>query len=256
MKSMFRFAFIAIVAVAMTGCVSIQGGKSSCGSCVKKAKACDSQKKECSSSAKACDSKKKECSSSAKACDEGWVSLLNGKDLSNWNATGTATWEYKDGMLVGSSSDGKGHLYAGPIMTDMEVRGRFRLSNQGGGSNSGLYFRAKPSKDNPESWPTGYEAQICHNQAAHTGYMWKPGDPVGKATKLLTKDGEWFDMRAQAIGTSQKIWVNGELVMEFEDGDYTDGNVAIQVHNAGMTIEAKDLQYRDLSNCKKACDKK
>ena len=81
--------------------------------------------------------------------------------------------------------------------------------------------------------------------------MWKPGDPVGKATKLLTKDGEWFDMRAQVIGNQQKIWVNDELVMEFEDGDYTDGNVAIQVHNAGMTIEAKNLQYRDLSSCSK-----
>ena len=153
MKSLLRIASVAIVAVAMTGCVSIQSGKHSCNKCAAKtqscdsktkdcgsaAKACDSKKKDCGSAAKACDSKTKACDSGAKACDAGWVSLLNGKDLSDWKATGTATWEYKNGMLVGTSSDGKGHLYGGPIMTDMEVRGRFRLSNQGGGSNSGMY---------------------------------------------------------------------------------------------------------------------
>ncbi len=238
MKSIFRMAYVLLATVILTGCATTQGGSScSTGACPSSEKAA--------------------CSASKSKCDAAWVSLLNGKDLSNWNATGTATWSYKDGLMIGTSTEGKGHIYAGPEMTDMEVRGRFRLTSQGKNSNSGLYFRAKPTETDPESWPTGYEAQICHSQDAHTGYMWKPGNPIGKATKLLTKDGEWFDMRAQVIGGIQKIWVNDELVMTFDDtsfgpnGEYTSGNVAIQVHNAGMTIEIKELSYRDLTKCDK-----
>jgi hypothetical protein len=123
----------------------------------------------------------------------------------------------------------------------------FRLGDQGGGGNSGLYFRSNPPEDNPDGYPRGYEAQICHNQEAHTGWLWKPGTPTGKATALLTKDDEWFSMRVRAVGDSINIWVQDQLVMSYQDAEYKKGYFAIQCHNPGMTIEAKELYYRDLS---------
>ncbi len=174
-----------------------------------------------------------------------WISMFNGKDLKGWTIRGKADWKVEDGVLIGQGANG--HIYASPELTDLEVKGTFRISEQGGGSNSGLYFRANPPADNPESYPRGYEAQICHNQEAHTGWLWKPGTPTGKATKLITKDNEWFTMRVQAIGPNIKIWVNDELVMEYKDDEYKKGYFAIQCHNPGMTIEAKDLFYKDLS---------
>lgn len=177
--------------------------------------------------------------------NEGWKSLFNEKDLDGWTARGKAEWKVENGVLIGQG--GNGHIYAAPELTDLEVKGTFRLSNQGGGSNSGLYFRCNPPEDNPDGFPRGYEAQICHNQDAYTGWLWKPGTPTGKATKLITKDDEWFTMRVKAVGPVINIWVNNELVMTYEDDEYKKGYFAIQCHNPGMMIEAKDLYYKDLS---------
>ena len=121
----------------------------------------------------ACDTGKRttgEQSTAAEAVDAEWISLFNGENLEGWTARGDAEWTVVDGVLKGYG--GKGHLYADPELADLEVKGMFRLSDQGGGANSGLYFRAYPPEDNPDGFPRGYEAQICHNQEAHTGWLW------------------------------------------------------------------------------------
>lgn len=184
-------------------------------------------------------------SESSEATKSEWISLFNGKNLDGWTVRGKAEWKVENGAIIGSGKNG--HLYAAPELTDLEVKGTFRVSSQGGGSNSGLYFRSNPSAENPEGYPRGYEAQICHVQDAHTGWLWKPGAPTGKATKLITKDDEWFDMKVQAIGSALKIWVNNELVMTYTDEEYKKGFFALQCHNEGMMIEAKNLYYKDLS---------
>lgn len=178
---------------------------------------------------------------------ERWISLFNGKDLSGWTVRGDAVWTVKNGVLTGTTKGDQGHIYADPVLTDLEVKGMFRINDLGGGANSGLYFRANPPKDNPDGFPRGYEAQICNNQEAYTGWLWKPGTPTGKADTLLTKDGEWFPMRVRAVGDLIQIWVKHQLVMTYRDSEYKKGHFAIQCHNPGMTIEAKDLYYRDLS---------
>ena len=174
-----------------------------------------------------------------------WKSLFNGKNLDGLTVRGKATWTVQDGVLIGEG--GMGHIYLGPELTDLEAKGTFRITSTGAGSNSGFYFRANEPADNPDGFQRGYEAQICHNQDAYTGWLWMPGKPTGKATKLLTKDGEWFDYLIRAVGPKIQFWINGELVMTYEESTFTKGRFAIQGHNPGMKIEAKNLYYRDLS---------
>ncbi len=190
---------------------------------------------------------KSDKTSNLKSGQTGWISLFNGKNLDGWTVRGNANWLVKDGVLTGTSEKGTGHIYADPVLSDLEVKGMFRITDLGGGANSGLYFRANPPADNPESYPNGYEAQICHNQKAYTGWLWKPGKPTGKADTLLTKDGEWFSMKVRAVGSKLQIWVNDQLVMTYEDDEYKKGHFAIQCHNPGMVIEAKEIYYKDLS---------
>lgn len=174
-----------------------------------------------------------------------WISLFNGKDLTGWTVHGKATWLVQDGVLVGVG--GMGHIYTDAVCTDFELKGTFRVSSDPGSkSNSGLYFRANPPADNIDGFPRGYEAQICHNQDAYTGWLWKPGKPTGKATELLTKDGEWFNYRIKVVGSHIQFWINDELVMTYDDSEYKTGHFAIQGHNPGMKIEAKDLYYKNL----------
>ena len=173
-----------------------------------------------------------------------WISLFNGKDLAGWTPRGVAQWKVIDGVLTGEG--GRGHIYADPVSTNFEIRGEFRITNKGKTANSGLYFRANPPADNPDGFPSGYEAQICNNQDAFTGWLWKPGTPTRKASALLTKDGEWFEMRVKAEGSQIQIWVKDQLVTNHKDSDYVSGKFAIQCHNADMLAEAKNLYYRTL----------
>jgi hypothetical protein len=181
---------------------------------------------------------------SLNGAESNWVSLFNGKDLSGWTVRGKATWSVQDGVLVGAG--GMGHIYSDVTCSDLEVKGMFRITEQGAKANSGLYFRANPPADDLNGFPRGYEAQICNSQDAFTGWLWKPGKPTGKATKLLTKDGEWFSYRIRAVADNIQIWVNEELVMTYQDSEYKSGHFAIQGHNPGMKIEAKELFYRKL----------
>lgn len=173
-----------------------------------------------------------------------WISLFNGKDLTGWFVHGKATWTVQNGILTGEG--GMGHIYTNATCRDFEFRGEFRITEQGAKSNSGLYFRANPPADNPDGFPRGYEAQICHSQDAYTGWLWKPGKPTGKAIELHTKDGEWFEYRIQMNGTHIEFWVNRKLVMTYDDTEYKSGHFAIQGHNPGMKIEARKLRYREL----------
>ncbi len=171
-----------------------------------------------------------------------WISLFNKKNLDGWFVRGKAKWSVKDGIMIGDG--GMGHIYTDVDVTDFEVKGTFRISENG---NSGLYFRANPPEDNPDGWPKGYEAQIDNHQDAHTGWLWKPGNPTAKAKKLITKDNEWFTMKVKMIGDHLQIWVNDELMTEYTDSEFKKGHFAIQGHNPGQTIEIKELVYRDLS---------
>ena len=175
-----------------------------------------------------------------------WNSLFNGKDLKGWFVRGKATWTVQDGILFGEG--GMGHIYTDATCTDFEAKGMFRIS--GDKSNSGFYFRANPPTDNPDGFPRGYEAQICNNQDAYTGWLWKPGTPTGKATELLTKDGVWFEYRIKAVGNHIEFWINDKPVMTYDDSEYKTGHFAIQGHNPGMKIEAKELFYCNLDQAK------
>ena len=174
-----------------------------------------------------------------------WKSFFNGKNLDGWTVRGKAAWKVVDGVLIGEGENG--HIYAAPELTDLEVKGKFRITSTGKDANSGLYFRCNPPADNPNGYPRGYEAQICNSQDAHTGWLWKPGTPTGKASANPTKNGEWFDYRIRAVGSHMEFWINEKSVMIYDDNEYKKGFFAIQCHNPGMVIEAKDLYYRDLS---------
>ena len=183
------------------------------------------------------------CASQSEA--KKWISLFNGKDLTGWTVRGKATWTVENGVLTGVG--GMGHIYTDAVCTDFEAKGMFRLTaDTPGKGNSGFYFRANPPENNPDAFPRGYEAQICNSQDAYTGWLWKPGKGVGKATELLTKDGEWFEYRIKAIGDNIQFWINGKPVMTYKDSEYKTGHFAIQGHNPGMKIEAKELFYREV----------
>src|SRR5437879_2794160 len=101
--------------------------------------------------------------------DQGWVQLFNGKDLTGWKThpDDKATWEVKDGSLVGSGSE-VGHLYSERgDYENIDYLIEARINDKG---NSGQYFRARYMA----GYPKGYEAQInsTHPDPIKTGSLW------------------------------------------------------------------------------------
>ena len=171
-----------------------------------------------------------------------WKSLFNGKDLTGWTVHGKANWSVR--MVFWLVKVAWAIFILMQPVPILKQKGCFVFLIEKG--NSGFYFRCNPPADNPDGFPNGYEAQICNSQDAYTGWLWKPGKPTGKATELLTKDGEWFEYHIKMVGEHIQFWINEKLVMTYDDKEYKSGHFAIQGHNPGMKIEAKELYYREV----------
>ncbi|HYE02955.1 MAG TPA: family 16 glycoside hydrolase [Phycisphaerales bacterium] len=170
----------------------------------------------------------------------GWRPLI-GKDLAGWTKRGAGEWKVEEatGTLVGS--DGPGHLYTTETFTDLELRALVRVNAKG---NSGIYVRATPPRDNPDTWPVGYEAQIDnHDPKNFTGVVYGRAYPAG-ITAPLTRDEAWFDYRVLAMGDTVRTWINGVPMVDATLTELADGHVALQAHHAGNRIEYRDLAVR------------
>lgn len=181
-----------------------------------------------------------------KGSDEGWRPLFDGKDLSGWFATGLARWHVENGVIVGEA--GMGHLFTEASFTDFEVRLMVRVRPFKEDSpmrpNNGVYFRAQPNPDNPNNWPIGYEAQVFN----HLGSDYITGSLYNRvrASRLLTRDGDWFAMRIRAKGDHIQIFVNGQKVVDARNSDFQSGRIALQCHDPFTIVETRDIYWRPL----------
>jgi type 1 glutamine amidotransferase len=168
--------------------------------------------------------------------------VFNGTDLKGWNARGTAEWTVEDGVLVGRN--GPGHLFHQTIYSDLEMRAQVKVNTKG---NSGFYFRTIPNAANPDSWPTGYEAQVDqHDPKNFTGCIYDKAWPE-VAAKPATRDNAWFDYRVRAVGNHIQTWINGRPVVDAQLSDFDKGLIVLQSHHQGNEVQWRDIQARDLS---------
>jgi hypothetical protein len=170
--------------------------------------------------------------------DQGWVQLFNGKDLTGWKThpDDKATWEVKDGILVGSGAHA-GHLFSDrDDYENFHYRIEAKISDKG---NSGQYFRTKFGP----SYPKGYEAQInsTHPDPQKTGSLYS----FVPVKEMLVKPDEWFTQEVIANGNHIIIKVNGRKVVDFVDkkNTYTKGHFALQMHDPADGVETT-VQFR------------
>lgn len=169
-------------------------------------------------------------------------------DLSGWKPRADGRWsadEDQVGAVIFSGQDGPGHLYSPETYADVDVRGFCRVSTRG---NGGLYTRAAPPPDNPDSWPLGYEAQVDnHDPNNWTGCIYGKAHPErGYRESLLTRDNAWFDYRVRIEGARIQTWINGVRMVDAEVTGFDRGHVALQTHHPGNRIEWRELQARRL----------
>ncbi len=215
-----------------------------------------------------------------KKCDaDGFVSMFNGKDMTDWETDPNGWWCVEGSALTAQSTPEKPcnrqqYLYwKGGEPADFIIRFLYKATpgDSKGFANSGLQFR---SQRRPNWDAFGYQADITANDE-HVGGLYhhargavaRRGEdvvftPDGKKTvknfadsKELfktVKQNAWNDYEVSAVGSIITLKINGILMAKVDDraprhSRQKGGIFALQMHpGPPMKIQFKDLRVKIL----------
>ena len=153
--------------------------------------------------------------------DTGWTQLFDGKDLKGWKQVGPGT-HYVDSGLI-KSHGGMGLLYwQGQKFGNCKIRVLFKM--QKFNSNSGVFIRI-PIEPREEWMPVhyGYEVQIDNHPETSGEDEYHITGTLYSLTKPLAKPGkpgpEWNTMEITLDGPHTIVFVNGQKVTDYKEGD-------------------------------------
>ncbi len=155
------------------------------------------------------------------SCQENnWRQLFNGKDLTGWEQVGPGRFEVEDSLL--KTVGGMGMiLYPSEKFSDVVIRVVYKVKDND--CNSGVFIRIpeKPA-DEWEAVNKGYEVQI-DNGTRHVGGEYHSTGVLYSLTKAMAHPqkapGEWNTMEITLDGPRTVVFVNGEKVTDFTEGD-------------------------------------
>ena len=183
--------------------------------------------------------------------ETGWVSLFNGKDLTNWVKVGNEKWEVEDGVIHGQGITKEyGYLKTEKTYKDFDLFLRFKCEADG---NSGVFFHAD-FKPGTATVTQGLQFEIDRALNRHTGGLYGDGRQwiVWPAPELETviRPTDWNDYLMSVHGNRYIARLNGVLLVDFTDPTPRsfDGSIALQLHSGGLgDMKFKDIFIRDLT---------
>jgi hypothetical protein len=176
---------------------------------------------------------------SSMSLGSGWIVLLDGSSLDNWNAIGTANWRIADGAVVADSGDKRqGYLVSKNSYTDFQVRAEFWVDDD---ANSGVFLRCGDPKS--VGAKNAYEVNIF-DKRPDPSYGTGAIVYVAKASTVLKAGGKWNTYEITAKGPHLTIVLNGVKTAEVDDSQHASGPIALQ-YGAGVVkfrrVEIKPL---------------
>ena len=214
---------------------------------------------------------------------DGFISLFNGKDLTNWEGL-DGFWSVKDGAISGhETKEGSKQtfLILQPIKpADFELHFSYKFATPDG--NSGVQFRSKvidPATDRVGGYQADFDAKggydgSIYDEAGVAGgrgtmsnrgekTVWdadnqrhnEPLEVTGDELKKFIKVGDWNDCVVVAKGNHITYTINGHLTTDLTDESpkaLKEGVIALQLH-AGFTMEIlfKDIKIKLLDEAAK-----
>ena len=187
--------------------------------------------------------------------DEGWISLFDGKSLTNWKVGANAsTFSIEDGCIVAHGETA--HLfYDGDVMQHNFKNFEFKAEVKTmPGSNSGIYFHTAYQES---GWPAkGYEVQVnnSHTDWRRTGSLYGIDD----VKDVYVKDNEWFTEYVKVEGKRVIIKINDKTVVDYtETGNVkreagseqrviSSGTFALQGHDPNSKVYFKNIMVKPL----------
>jgi hypothetical protein len=189
------------------------------------------------------------CCSAAGAEEYKRLALFNGKDLNDWQQLGNATWQVKDGMILGGQEgDPKrsGLLTTRLRFQDFDLKLDFMIDEHGK-YNSGVYLRNRSGKYEQ----TGYQinigrAAVEEYVGLHMNEWLDKGDEKDAFRKVLA----WNVLRIRAVGPHIQAWLNGTQIVDYIDPNPKPEHLAAGVlafQTYGADGHSGWVAYRNLS---------
>lgn len=197
--------------------------------------------------------------SPATFAQDGFISLFNGKDFTDWKVGGDQnTFQIKDGALVANGAvahafyDGavKNHDFKNfELMVDVMTAPV---------SNGGIYFHTEfQDRGFPRK---GFEVQVnnTHGDPIKTGSLYHVKDIGADDIKGIVKDGEWFTEDILVQDKTVTIRLNGKEVVKWtQPADWDGGRegpgraighgtIALQGHDPKSTVHYKNIRIKPL----------
>jgi hypothetical protein len=188
--------------------------------------------------------------SSSHAPQDDWVSLFDGKSLTNWKVGENAnTFSVENGTIVAHGPTA--HLfYEGDVhqhnFKNFEFKANVMTTP---GSNSGIYFHTEYQDS---SWPKkGYEVQVnnSHTDWRRTGSLYAVQD----VKEVYVKDNEWFTEYFKVEGKHVIVKINDKTVVDYTEPDnvkrdagsegriLSSGTFALQGHDPNSKVYFKNI---------------
>lgn len=187
--------------------------------------------------------------------DDGYRALWDGESLDGWNMAGPGSFEIVDdgdGCVL-QTEGGMGLLWHEDELGSYRMKLDYLTHEES--DNSGVFVGFPDPGDDP--WVAvneGYEIQI-------DPYGAPDGDPLTQTGAVYTFQaasshpevvGEWNTMEIEVDDPMIRVWINGELVNEFESTDpardLSAGRVGLQNHGANDLVWFRDVQVTDLED--------
>ncbi len=159
----------------------------------------------------------------------GWITLLDGTQMTEWNRVGETNWRIDDGAVVADKRTSKdpAHLVSRNSYKDFMLHVEFWASDD---ANSGIFIRCTdPIKITDRSC---YEVNIFDQRPDPT---YGTGGIVhfAEVNPMPKAGGKWNTFEITAKGRQITVVLNGQKTAELHNGLFTEGPITLQ-HGGGV----------------------
>lgn len=171
---------------------------------------------------------------------DGWVTLLDGKTIGDWNRVGESNWRAEEGLVVADKRSGKdfAYLVSRNAYKDFVLQVEFWASDD---ANSGIFIRCSDAGNIADR--TCYEINIFDGRKDQT-YGTGGITHFAEVNPMPKAGGKWNTYEITVKGRQVTVVLNGQKTAELRNGLFAEGPVALQ-HAAG-TIKVRKIAIKPL----------
>jgi hypothetical protein len=172
---------------------------------------------------------------------DGWITLLDGTKMGEWDEVGKANWAMKDGALVADKLDGKdpSYLVSKTAYKDFQIKAEFWTDEE---ANSGIFIRCDEAKK--------IDAKICYE----VNIFDKRPDPsygtgaivdVAKVDPMPKAAGKWNTYEITAQGSHLVVVLNGQKTADVQDSKHNAGGPLALQYGSGV-VKFRKVQIKPM----------